>query len=327
MSARTWWDLLIGNPTLNINDIIQKRAARRPEIHLDDITLRQFTQQAQLDAAMWYGAILTDPLSYIIKKIFHIFYWTGVMYRSKGGWDDWSNNKFVNTASLLSHGQRVMVQIPTTKDGGDRLWQWLNTPDQIPTRGYATHGMSHRRTSKTLIKGHRLYFTEDKGWTTSYYGHKTGRHYGFNTALGGAGYRNPFSPTNFDKKLHYLPTSSIPYLPIVADGRNGHVYVYYRPPGKNELGGMLIGCENAQHGAGKNPHTMAGHGLGGSQAVSACGGKKWTKLGIGPAREDAGLICDLTDIGGLDGLLCCNPLFDPDDLDQPTMSVTPSWRL
>ena len=337
MSARTCWDLLISYPTEDINDILRHKAAkimglkpppRRPRRQLDDFTLRQFSQQSLLDAAMWYGAIHTGPCGDTIQKIFHIFYYAGVMYRSKDKWDDWSNNQFVNTACLLSHGQRVMVQIPTKKDGGDRLWQWLNTPDQIPPRDYATHGMSHRRTgSKELIKGHRLYFNEDVGWGTSLYGRMTGRHYGFNPALGGLNYRNPFSPTNDDKKLHHLPKTMtrwktyIPYLPIKADGLNGHVYVYYRPPGKNELGGMLIGCENAQHGAGKNPHTKAGHGLGGRQEVSACGGKKWTKWGIGPAREHAGLICDLTDQPNFVNLLVSKNLFNPDRLDRPTKPV------
>ena len=215
MSARTCWDFLISYPTEDINDILRHKAAmirgrnpppRRPRMHLDNITLRQFSQQLLLDAAMWYGAIHTGPYGDTIQKIFHIFYYAGVMYRSKDKWDDFSNNKYVNTACLLSHGQRVMVQIPTTKDGGDRLWQWLNTPYQIPSRGYATHGMSHRRTgSKKLIKGHRLYFNEDVGWSTSFYGHMTGRHYGFNPALGGLNYRNPFSPTNYDENHDFLP--------------------------------------------------------------------------------------------------------------------------
>lgn len=327
MSAQGFFNLLIRNPTQNIRDIIQNRAAMmsgampppgRPEIRLNNVNIRQFSQQKQLDAAMWYGAIHTGPRRRTITKIFHMFYWAGVIYKTNNGWADWHDNLHVNTASLLSHGQRVMVQIPSTSNEGGRLWDWLFRPP-IPSRGYATHGMSHKKIGhERLIRGHRRYFTEDKGWTTSLYGHITGRHYAFNPALGGRGYRNPFSSANDDTRPFFLP--------IAADGLNGHVYVYYRPPGRNERGGMLIGCENAEHGRGSNPHTGAGHGLGGSQKVSACGGKKWKELKCGPSEEYKAMICDLTDRGGLGWLLDHPPLFDPDHLDLPTRPVVPIHR-
>jgi hypothetical protein len=246
-----------------------------------------------------------------------MFYYAGVIYRGKGGWKDWSQNYFGTVAALLSHGQRVLVQIPPAGKGGDELWPWLNREERIPTRSMSSHGLSPLKEPTDLTRGHRQYLTEEKSFFAGVIGWHHARHYGFNPALGGIGNRNPFSSTNDD--------ANSTFLPINGDGRNGHVYIYYLAPGDNQFGGMLVGCENAEYGVeGGNPHTSAGHSLSGkAQKVSACGGKKWSALNIGPREEYNGMICDLTDrFDGLDWLFR-NPLFDPDWLDQKTKPVVP----
>jgi hypothetical protein len=349
MPASQLYQLIIENPTFNVTklkdnpiwgQIIRspnealKQVARvitpagiglRPEQTLPAIEHRSDFQQFQLDAAMWYGAIATGPCTDLLLKLFHIFFYAGVMYcttRNCSSWEDWNSNGSGNVASVLSHGQRVLVQIPSIQKGGAALWTWLNEGTPIPQRGWATHGQSHI-TPRDLIRGHRQYIEEKgggflgiprvKGWAQAASGHVLHRHYGFNVALGGVGRRNPFSAANND--------STASFVPIQADGLNGHVYINYMPPSNDSVGGMLVGCENAEPNRGKNPHTKAGHGLGGAQEVSVCGGKKWSKMACGPRSEYGGLICDLT--GGHEDLdwLINKPLFDKDWLDQRTQQV------
>jgi len=322
MPASQLYQSLIENPTKNLarrRGPIMKLTGYLPEQKLQNSEIRVLgPQQFELDAAMWYGAIRTGPYKWLLTKLFHIFYNAGVMCnRNDEGWKDWSTYSSANVASLLSHGQRVLVQIPTSQKGGDALWKWLNEPNQIPKRKYATHGQSILSTPGNLIKGHRQYVVEKGGGLTgvgqSISGRVLGRHFAFNVALGGNGNRNPFSPTNNDE--------AVTYTPIKADGLNGHVYINYMPPGDNSVGGMLVGCENAEHNKGTNPHTGAGHGLGGAQKVSACGGVKWSTMKSGPLKEYNGFICDLTDRAADLSWLLGLDLFDPDLLDQPTRQV------
>lgn len=286
-----------------------------------DITMRQFNQQWDLDAAMWYGAIHTGPYSDVIKKLFHIFFYAGVMYRDGKTWKDWNQSRY-NVAALLSHGGRVLVQLPDREHGGEDLWRWLNEVDTIPTRWFATHGISFMEgvlfgKTKPLIRGHRQYLSEDKYWsiTAGARGLVQSYNHGFNPALGGLNNRNPFSKRNADATGEFDP--------IDADGRNGHVYIYYLQPGNGVKGGMLVGCENAASQA-KNPHTGASHGASGASAdMSPCGGKKWTDLNIGPGKNKlGGVICDLTDRPVADlAWLTAQPLFNADWLDRPTQPV------
>ena len=329
MAASQLYERLIDFPTKNVKrlqrDPITRFAARMnvqvdprqagmlPETRLGPFDLRQTHQQFELDAAMWYGAIRTGPCSTLLRKIFHLFYHAGVIYKTRDGWGDWSLNHFVNVASLLSHGQRVLVQIPSVKKGGDAIWHWLNGQNPISSRGYATHGQSRLWRTPEIFRGHHHYVEEKSGWGQSLSGHVLGRHFAENVALGGLGNRNPFSPLNDDT----VPT----FKPILADGLNGHLYINYMPPDANGVGGMLIGCENAQHGAGTNPHTLAGHGLGGAQKTSACGGKKWSATKLGPRQEYNGMICDLVDIWKQVGTILSADLFDPGLLDAHTRPV------
>lgn len=336
MSAKLLYEQLIANTTWNTNNVRKEKMAAkrrnadfntnilmrlRPQKTLKPLNARQFDQQFELDAAMWYGAIMagSKPFGKTILRLFTIFYRAGVIYKTTDGWEDWRLNSFGNLASLLSHGQRVLVQIPDLGHGGGTIWDWLNTDDEIPQRGWATHGLSHRNSPIDLILGHRLHLCEEHGWRQSWKGHHFDRHYAFNPALGGDGNRNPFSATNNDAEFTFKK--------IEADGQNGHVYIYYRAPGNAETGGLLVGCENAEKGKGDNPHTKKGHGWGSRQEVSACGGHKWSKLKCGPKDEYNGLICDLADRGNNLIWLTGAPLIDPDLLDGKTEPVMPCGNI
>lgn len=332
MAASQHYESLIVNPTRNCDKIRQvgrdhamgqsvQQLGLKPETRLLPTDQRQFTQQFDLDAAMWYGAIMTGPNSMVTLRLFHLFYYAGVICKSGPGgadWSDWADNDFGNLASLLSHGGRVLVQIPTSQKGGDALWNWLQLENAILRRGYATHGLAHTE-PYPLIRGHQGYLAEKGGGFTgkwqSIKGHAQGRHFAFNVALGGEDNRNPFSASNDDTKATYKP--------IKGDGLNGHVYINYMPPSNTQVGGLLVGCENAEHGKGSNPHTKAGHGLGGAQKVSATGGEKWTKLKCGPRQEYGGLICDLTDRADDLAWVLSRPLLDPNLLDAKTGTVLP----
>jgi hypothetical protein len=316
--ASTWFNLMIENPTKNAAVMSSEAGGLLlPRRDLANLGIRGKDQQFQLDAAMWYGAIKTGPYSEVLLKLFSIFFCAGVIYWNGNSWADWSKNPGANVASLLSHGQRVLVQIPTSQKGGDKLWTWLDDPPgSIPPRDWATHGQTRNSPPfKDLILGHKKYVTEEKTHRKAHSGSGLTKHYGLNVALGGRDKRNPFSAANDDLKHKYEP--------IKGDGKNGHVFISYMRPSKNEVGGMLVGCENAAPGMGKNPHTKAGHSLfGWGQDISACGGKKWKELKCGPQREYDGLICDLTDRGeDLDWLLVEEWGFDAGDLDKHTKEV------
>jgi hypothetical protein len=319
MSAQACYQSLIVRPTRNARlkqALREGKPAPQPEAEepLPDVNARQFSQQLRLDAAMWYGAIETGPNRIPITKLFHLFYYAGVLYLRDGGWADWRDNNLANVASLLSHGQRVMVQLPRG-DKGRGVWTWLNQPNAIPSRDFATHGISPIQPAAAMGRGRFRYFDEKHSPWQSLKGHVQGYHYAFNPALGGARNRNPFSATNDDETGAFTP--------IAGDGRNGHVYVYYRPPTNDAPGGMLVGCENVAHSMGSNPHTGAGHSeTGARQKVSACGGKKWSELGTGPSTEYGSMVCDLVGLAeiNIDWLLSTE-LFNPACLDEKPVRV------
>ena len=330
MSASQLYQSMIVNSTYNMKKIQKEGGSKvlgmsvqqlglRPETSIKSPEQRKYGQQFEIDAAMWYGAIMTGPNSYEILRLFHLLYYAGVIYKSgkeSNAWDDWSNNRFGNVASLLSHGGRVMVQIPTIGKGGLKLWEWLNQDGGIGPRGWATHGMSSIKQPKKIFRGHQLYLSENKGAWQSFKGHVQGRHYSFNVALGGEGNLNPFSSATDLKH-------SMTWKPIKGDGLNGHVYLNYMPPTVTAVGGLLVGCENAEHGKGKTPHTGAGHGMGGAQKIAAAGGLKWTTLKVGPQKTYGGLICDLTDRGETLDWILSRDLINPERLDGATATVLP----
>jgi hypothetical protein len=209
----------------------------------------------------------------------------------------------------------------------DPVWEWLNADGVIHERGFATHGLAPADRPDALPAGRRLHWVEKKGKLESLKGWAKDRHFAFNVALGGVGEANPTSAATVIDRA----SGRVEWTPVAEDGLNGHVYVYYRPPTTgHEWGGLMIGCENAEHGAGTNPHTGCGHGLGGSQALSATGGvkfKAWAGA-EGPDVNVTGLACDLTGFPSerdLRAWLGSDALsgFDPQDIAAPTNPVPP----
>ncbi|MEL7450717.1 MAG: hypothetical protein AAFN78_16005 [Pseudomonadota bacterium] len=299
------------------------------------VNARSLTVQREFDAAMWYGASIA-PAGPTVKRVFQLLYNAGVMYRSGMNWLDWRASGHP-VATVLSHGSRVMIQTRgfvaqhkkvLSDVMTDPVWTWLCQPGHIQSRTAATHGLS-TSSAKVTMRGHKRHWTEKGGGVSGMYqsakGAIAGRHYSFNVALGGVNYYNPVSrATTIDQQ-----NGRINAVAIQENGLNGHVYVYYRPPTqKHPYGGLLVGCENAEHGAGINPHTACGHGLGGAQPVSAGGGAKfkaWSGA-QGPTKSYTGMFCNLvpfsTDAAATTGWLTnAANIFDADNLDQAPRRV------
>ena len=298
----------------------------RPVRDMGGPNLRTVPSQRDLDAAMWYGAATTGAWRHLVVKIFSLFYHGGVMYNTAGNWFD-----FIATghpvASLLSHGGRIVVQTPVFGARmQDPIWEWLNQPTAIPHRGFATHGLNSNMRPRPLMRGHRAYWSEEHGFFQSGVGAVSRRHYAVNIALGGRGKVNPFSAAT--RKVGDVTKFRWEFDEIQDDGRNGHLYIYYHGPRPtHKHGGLLIGCENVEHGRGQNPHTGAGHSASGAaNAISACGGKKWSDWSgaPGPTEKYGGVFCDLSAVGNSPGAVggwLNNLNFTADDLDEQPGAV------
>lgn len=144
--------------------------------------------------------------------------------------------------NLASHGGRILMQIPQLDDNNqdpELLLKWLLTGnvnasqhdmnetlsknmdnlDQfaVGTRTYATHG------TKIITNDEGFKEVEEVLYKPTDFRVLRGRHYGVRLGLG-----DP------DTKLD--------------DGTNGHLYIYYRPPTKDEPGALMVGCEGSDPG-------------------------------------------------------------------------------
>lgn len=245
----------------------------------------------RLDAAMWYGIIKKEPNAYytpLIKNMFILFHYGGVMYReTKNSWQLWANAQ-IPIAAAPSHGGRVLVQLP--RDGTDSkndFWDWLWGGQNVikKTRAASTHEVSHLSIHEVLPRNHMKFIKEEKlGLGKSKLFSATGQ-YGVNIPVGGLGNINPFSGAK-----------------ITADGRFGHLFLYYQEPTSTKNGAMLIGSEASGPSDHDTLHVGTGdqyggsHGLGGSTTFEATGGKRWKDQswhGRGPTGSYDFLFIDL----------------------------------
>jgi hypothetical protein len=199
-------------------------------------------------------------------------------------WRNW--NKPI--AAALSHGGRVIINMARLDGQRQGGWSWLLTgnPRTVPHGGKvpqpvlnstllkgrfgSTHGTDVRALN---IKGQdRGELYEKKGIMQNITrGLNPESHlWGMNVALGGWKGKNSQGHD------------------IAADGSHGHLHILYRQIYKLLSGpyaaGLLIGCENKEHGVqtrypGNKTHLGTGHGAGGKQKVSATNGLKWKDLG------------------------------------------------
>lgn len=237
---------------------------------------RSIDDQIDLDVQAWQGVLRHpgDPdLRILVSRLSTLLVHGGLLYReqNRGTWKTWSRSMAAfPVASVLSHGGRVLVQLPT---GGEaaRVFEWL-VPEKFRklTRPFASHGISTLEPAVTILRRSKR-IKEDKGLSTAAKElTKRSKHLGINLPLFGHGKVHPHS-----RRL------------ISANGEHGHLYIYYRPGDDNTPGGLLIGCEGSE--AGKSDqygHKHDARAL--SAPISPTSGKKWRLLAQGPgSRGDA----------------------------------------
>jgi hypothetical protein len=213
------------------------------------------------------------------------------MVRRAGGWVTWQSLN-IPIAAAISHTARVLVQLPrlNPQDANSNIWAWLNQENSIRTRGAATHGIEY--VTGEMVNAVPKKVKERKALTGM-----RDNHYYMNVALGGQGYRNPFSGNLID-----------------AQGQHGHLYLCYKAPTAEKVGGLLIATEQSAPADVMLPNANAfaqfalakqgvddqwggTHGLGGHNTYSATGGNDWTKdnlAGRGPDQYIDGMYVDLS---------------------------------
>lgn len=314
------------------------------------LALRTSRQQFKLDCALWYASLNVSAGSSektsLLKRFFNVLYHGGLLYHS-AGWHSWASSN-IPLASVLSHGGRVLIQLPFAKyEGDNEFFNWLGGGPgdgniiSANRRLKATHGIDALSFSemKPLCNGrfHRVH--EGKS------DHKL-KHYGINIALGGEGMIHPITGTQ-----------------VHANGEFGHLYIYYMAPETDKYGGLLVGCEGSasidawerssfylehhrrmktheaiipivkalwrekvQHDeSGWTPDPTGGyHKLGARQIYGAGGGHKWDHLPEGPDRVYNAFIVDLADTGWKFLQNCSD--FDPQKLGTSGAPPRPVHR-
>jgi hypothetical protein len=219
-------------------------------------------EQFRMDTAMWYGACdngSPEPRKvHVVRRLFLTMQRAGLWVRHASG-GEWSQYKDddIPLAAAISHGGRVLIQLPKATEGGHGYWNWLwggNTAfKDTQRRAAATHGHDDLSTSKhqrlainIQIQGFqgnippRTKYIKETGGALA--GIKSrGDHYGINIGVGGMGNQNPYSGR------------------VVNDGgEHGHLYIYYAPPTNDKHGAVLFGCEDSAPIDRYNPNASGG---------------------------------------------------------------------
>lgn len=234
---------------------------------------RDVDEQIQGDVDAWQG-VLTAPgdsaLKTLVTNLFVVLVHGGLLYRENNAQNQWAwwagGMKDFPVACVLSHGGRVMIQLPSGES--QDFFTWLVPRKfQSQTRPFASHGISVLKKSEA-VQGRSKHLVENKGLSTAAKELlKSSKHIGINLPLFGHGKIHPFS-----RRL------------ISANGEHGHLYIYYRPATKDQPGGLLIGCEGSE--AGKSDqfgHAHDARAL--SSDISPTGGAKWRHVKKGPGSK------------------------------------------
>lgn len=242
-------------------------------------------EQYEMDVAMWYGTLENSSSlkKEVIKRVLTTLYYGGLMYKRNGVWQKWSESD-VPIVSSISHGGRVVIQLPAGNNG---FWRWLWADMEPEGRKGATHGLSYVKVPID-IGGRRKYVKEDKLSTLG--GFFSSNHFGINIGVGGVGNINPFSGVT-----------------IQEDGCHGHLYIKYLQPSATGCGAVMIGCEGSApldryDGPGTFASDQTGHKhtFGASGKFSPTGGKKWKERewhNDGPDSSEDAMFIDLVATG------------------------------
>lgn len=290
---------------------MSKQRKRQAQAYTQQALLnRTWEQQFGNDADMWLWHIDRpnhEQTSSMVKNIFKTLHYGGLQYRPSRQVSAWRffGSQPWPTAAALSHGGRVLIQLPMANpdshafDGNtghdDEFWNWLTCgvggrrAMGIEWR-VATHGVSILENPEVLCGGVVKQLKEEKGKGQSLaprnvefrwlgFGGVVAehhRHWGVDLALGGLG----------RPRMTGIGT-------VDGDGSDGHMYLYYMAPKIDRYGGILIGVEGSRAGE----YDQFGHKhswKATSSSVSPTGGLKWRHLGMGPVDAHDDLFVDIS---------------------------------
>ena len=281
--------------------------------------------QLDRDVKAWQDMLLNQDkgANEIVTKVFCVLHVGALIYRPRSvssAWLEWKHP----IASALSHGGRIIVQLPqadTTALGytkitehDDTFWNWLTggvggREKAKFQKRVATHGLTVLATAQDCPGNSKKYLKEEKGFTQPLAPRNVGfvgnnrdehhRHWGMDLALFGM---------NQPRLVDWMGN-------VDGDGSDGHMYLYYMAPKPHRRGGLLLGCEGSR----AQVYDAFGHyhsALADSSDISPTGGSKWRLLGEGPMDAKDDLFVDLTGIT-LDTLIAARSNFNIAWLDQP----------
>lgn len=204
----------------------------------------------------------------------------GLQIESNSGAKQSAAGNNLPVSSYLSHGTRVMIEIPP--DSGDTLANWLTSGDPnksgmsrkqnqlealgegkiVYNRSAATHDVSieervNDKGEKSFsLKEKKGFFIGFKDFIGNKFGMKT-KHWGVDLAMNAE-----FGGKDSEGKIVDRP-----------DGDHGHLYIHYNPPKDGKPGSMLIGIE------GGAPTSHKHSKVGASDPLSPVDSSKFNELG------------------------------------------------
>jgi hypothetical protein len=200
--------------------------------------------QFQRDEKIWKAFLNADPLSYptdptyaqkqsVMRMIFYVLKHLEDV-----------RDTTMSLESVLSHGGRIAIQIPSLKelpqdlDANAFFYALMCGKENVSSaksgakaakenkavfsRMAASHSISF--STEKAIKEERLNPSNPLAWPQFISDLLQGRHFGMNVGLGG------------------------PDVAAPANGSNGHLYIYWLPPTKDKPGGLLLGVEGSEPG-------------------------------------------------------------------------------
>ncbi len=118
--SRLW-----GGQEPKVTSKFRKKIGERQAKEIRTLLLRCTEQeQYERDVAMWYGYCRSGSKgAKLTLKLLSIFKFAGIMYRdSNGTWQDFTHTfPHVPVASLLSHGGRILIQLPAANSWRHRV--------------------------------------------------------------------------------------------------------------------------------------------------------------------------------------------------------------